>query len=89
MSGDVWTEECIRAYGVRMPSVDAVQAVFGCGATRAYEALRSGEDLGFPVNKLGRRYVTPTADVLRALGLEQQPAPLATVRPLRDQPGAA
>ncbi|MEV6445992.1 hypothetical protein [Amycolatopsis sp. NPDC051716] len=89
MSEDVWTEERIRALGVRMDAVDAVRAVHGCGKTRAYEALRGGEDLGFRVLKLGRRYVTPTADVLRALGLEQQPAPFAAVRPLRGEPGAA
>lgn len=69
--GNVWTEERIRAYGVRMPSVDAVQAVFGCGTTRAYEALRSDEDLGLPVLKLGRCYVTPTAAVLRLLHLSE------------------
>ena len=65
----VWTEQRIRACGVRMSSVDAVMAVYGCGSTRAYEKVRAGDDLGFRVLRLGRRYVTPTADVLQILGL--------------------
>lgn len=70
----IWTEEKIRGYGVQMPSVEAVRAVYGCGETSAREALRSGRDLGFRVLRLGRRYVTPTADVLRILGLDDQAA---------------
>jgi hypothetical protein len=66
---NAWTAEDIAAQGVRMDSVDAARVVFNCGTTRAYEALRSGEDLGFRVMRLGRRYVTPTADVLRVLGI--------------------
>lgn len=68
---NTWTENRIRAYGVRMPSVDALQAVYDFGTTRAYEALRSGEDLGLPVLKAGRRYITPTAAVLRLLHLDE------------------
>ena len=64
-----WTEQRLRSQGVRMDSVDAVQAVFGCGRTRAYEVLRSEDNLGFRVLRIGRRYVTPTADVLALLGL--------------------
>jgi hypothetical protein len=57
-----------------MDAVDAVKAAYGCGETVAREHLRSGNDLGFRVLRLGRRYVTPTADVLRLLGLAQTAA---------------
>lgn len=72
---NTWTEQRIRACGVRMDSVDAVQAVYGCGVTRAYQKLRAGDDdLGFRVLRMGRRYITPTADVLKLLGLVDQAA---------------
>lgn len=69
MSADTWTEERIRAYGARMPGADAVQAVYGYGASKAYSMLATG-DVDFRVIRRGRRYTVPTADVLRLLGLE-------------------
>lgn len=77
----VWTEARIRGYGVQMPSADAAQAVFGCGKTSAYAAVRSGKDLGFRVLPFGRRYVTPTADVLSILGITGVPLPRAEAQP--------
>lgn len=68
MTGEVWTEQRIRSYGVRMPGLDAVQARYGVGRTKAYELLAAGE-LDFPVIKVGRRYVVATENVLRLLGL--------------------
>lgn len=70
--GDVWTAERIAAQGVQMLAVDAVRAVYGVGETTARATLRSDEQrgqLGFRVLRLGRRYVAPTAEVLRVLGL--------------------
>lgn len=69
---DVWTADRVRSFGVRIPSKLAIKAVYGCGEVKAYELLSSGEDLGFRVFRLGKRYVTPTADVLRLLGLNEQ-----------------
>ena len=69
MSAEIWTEERIRAYGVRMPGVDAVQAVHGYAARKAYDMLAAG-DVDFPVIRRGRRYVVPTAAVLKLLHLE-------------------
>lgn len=65
----VWTEERIRACGVRMDGVNAVQAVYGYGRTKAYELLASGE-VDFPVIRRGRKWVVPTAAVLRVLHLD-------------------
>jgi len=49
--------------------VETAALILGCGRTLAYELARRDE---FPcrVLRLGRRYVVPTADLLRAVGLE-------------------
>lgn len=71
----IWTEERIRACGVRMSGVAAVQAVYGYGSTKAYEMLAAG-DVDFPVIRRGRSWVVPTAAVLELLGLVNRfPAP--------------
>lgn len=72
-SQEAITESDIRRRGVRMDGVEAVQIVYGVGRTRAYEMLRNGE-VDFPVLRCGRKYVAPTAGVLRALGLSQDQA---------------
>lgn len=52
------------------PTIDIATAAraIGCGRALAYELARRGE---FPcrVLRLGRRYVVPTADLMRALGI--------------------
>jgi excisionase family DNA binding protein len=51
-------------------TVEQAAAILGCGRTLAYELIRRGE---FPsrVIKLGnRRYVIPTADLLRVIGVD-------------------
>jgi excisionase family DNA binding protein len=51
-------------------TVEQAAAILGCGRTLAYELIRRGE---FPsrVIKLGsRRYVIPTADLLRVIGID-------------------
>jgi hypothetical protein len=62
-----WTAERVDDYGIRMPSVDACDAVFSYGPTKAFEViaehLKGGEQLPFPVIAHGRRYVTPTESV--------------------------
>lgn len=65
-----WTEDRIRSYGVRMPGIDAVEAVYGAKRTKAYQMLRRG-DVDFRVLPKGRSYVVPTVDVLRLLGLDR------------------
>jgi hypothetical protein len=65
---DVWTEERIRALGVRTEGVIACEIIYGDRRTKAYERLRAG-DVDFPVIKRGRRYIVPTAAILGLLGL--------------------
>jgi len=66
------------------PTIDIPTAarLLGCGRSLAYELARRDQ---FPcrVLRLGRRYVVPTADLLRVLGLsadsesaDQQPQPV-------------
>lgn len=72
----VWTAEQIRSLGVRIDGVTACRIVYGLGRTKAYECLRSGEDLGFRVIRTpGRRtsYVVPVSELLRVLGLDDAP----------------
>jgi predicted DNA-binding transcriptional regulator AlpA len=49
-------------------SVETAARALGCGRTLAYDLLRRGE---FPcrVLRLGSRWVVPTADLLRAIGV--------------------
>lgn len=68
MSGSTWTAEQVRALGVTC-SVEVAGSVLGCSRGVAYELARRGE-LGVPVLKLGRRYVIPTAPLIRLLGLD-------------------
>jgi hypothetical protein len=48
--------------------IELAARLLGCGRTLAYELARRGE---FPcrVLRLGRRYVVPSADLLRLLGI--------------------
>lgn len=69
MSAEVWTVERIRSCGVRMSGVDAVAAVYGYGPWQAYRMLAAG-DVDFPVIRRGRRYVVPTAAVLKLLQID-------------------
>lgn len=67
-----WTEERIRAFGVRMPTLTAVEAVYGVKETQARAMLRRGEVEGLRVLRAGRQQWTPTVDVLRVLGLLEE-----------------
>lgn len=69
MSDDTWTEERVRSCGVRMDGVDAVSAVYGYSARKAYAMLQAG-DVDFRIIRRGRRYIVPTSDVLKLLGLD-------------------
>lgn len=66
----IWTEAEIRALGVRIDGVLAVEIVTGYAKDSAYNLLKTPDALPFRVLKVGRRYVVPAADVLRVLGLE-------------------
>lgn len=82
MSRRVWTEADIRALGVRIDGVVAVEIVAGVARSTAYTLLQHPEQLpGLRVLKIGRRYTVPTADVLRALGLEPPPGATDTGTP--------
>jgi hypothetical protein len=75
------------------PTVDLVTAAraLGCGRTLAYTLAQEGR---FPCRllRLGNRYLVPTADLLRVLGVPpvpDQPAAehaVAPARPTRDTP---
>jgi excisionase family DNA binding protein len=52
-------------------SVEAAARLLGCGRSLAYELVQRGE-FPCPVLRLGRRYVVPTAGLLRALGIEAE-----------------
>lgn len=71
-----WTREKIMAQGVRMTGLLACQIVYGYGPTKAYEALAAG-DVDFRVLRRGKAYIVPTSEVLRVLGLADDP-PAAT-----------
>lgn len=64
----VWTVEEIRAFGVRMDGVTACSVIYGCGRTKSYTLLRTGQ-VDFKVIKVPgtNRYVVPTESVLRLL----------------------
>ncbi len=67
-SGVVWTEDQVRALGVRTDGITACSVIYGDARTRAYQRLRAGE-VDFPVLRRGRRYVVPVAALLGLLGL--------------------
>lgn len=73
----VWTLEAIRALGVRTDGVTACKIAYGVGRTKAYELLRSPEDIGFTVIQVPgtkrNRYVVPVNELVRLLGLEETP----------------
>ncbi len=63
-----WTANEVRALGVRT-DIETAGSIFGLSRTQAYEAVKRGV---FPVDviKVGRRYLVPTAPILRLLGLD-------------------
>lgn len=65
---DVWTEDKIRALGVRTDGVTACQIIYGIARSKAYQRLRAG-DVEFPVLRRGRKYIVPTSAILALLGL--------------------
>lgn len=71
-----WTEQEVRALGVRTDGITACAVVYGVGRTKAGKMLRNGE-CDFRVLRVGRRYVVPVIDILRLLGLDDQPGEVA------------
>jgi len=67
-----WTEEAIRALGVRT-DVETAGSIFGLSRTQSYEAIKAGR---FPVECVfvGRRIIVPTAPIRRLLLLETDSA---------------
>jgi len=74
-----YTEQEIRAYGVRMNGRTAIQIVYDVGRTRAYQMLQTS-DHDLPVLKRGNKYIVATSAVLRILGLDNE-------HPAKDTPG--
>lgn len=65
----IWTDDEVRALGVRTDLVTAYNLVVGGGKTRAWRAYHDGE-LPFPTFRVGRRVVVPVAPLLRILRLD-------------------
>lgn len=64
--------------GVRTDLVTACRIALGVGSTTAYALAGRGE-LPFPVHRVGRQWVVPTAGLLAFLGLSpQEPSEPAT-----------
>jgi hypothetical protein len=65
-----WTAEEVRALGVQT-DVETAGSIFGLSTTQAYVAVNNGV---FPVDviKVGRRYLVPTAPILRLLGIDPE-----------------
>lgn len=62
-----WTEEAVRALGVRTDLQTALDVV-GIGRTGGYQLAAKGE-LPFPVLRIGKQYVVPVRGLLEALGI--------------------
>lgn len=60
-------------------NVHAAALALGVSRSTVYRRIKDGA-LPLPVIRLGRRYIVPTAPVLRALGIEQRPVDPADVR---------
>ncbi len=58
----------MRALGVQT-DIATAGSIFGLSRTQAYVAATNGV-LPVPVIKVGRRYLVPTAPILRLLGLD-------------------
>lgn len=71
-----WTNDDIRALGVRMDGVTACEIVYGVGRTTAYELLGRG-DVDFPVIRRGRRWIVPTSAVINLLRIDEMPGEAA------------
>jgi hypothetical protein len=67
----VWTADKLREQGLTT-TVEVAAEVLGVSRGAAYDAIRRGT-FPVPVLKLSqRRWVVPTAPLLRALGLEDE-----------------
>lgn len=62
----MWTEEQVRALGVRTDLATACSIVYGVGKSRAWELFHNNE-LDFPAFKKGRSVWVPVAPLLKLL----------------------
>lgn len=67
-----WTEESIKALGVRTDLRTALE-ICGIGRTAGYQLAAKGE-LPFPVLRIGKQYVVPVRGLLEALGIPAEEA---------------
>ncbi len=68
MTSMTWTEEAVRALGVRADVV-TVGSILGLSRTQTYVRLNNGT-FPVPVIRMGRRIVVPMAPVRRVLGMD-------------------
>jgi len=64
-----WTEEAVRALGVRTTVPVAGEIIAGWHRDDSYDAAKRGE-FPVPVIRVGRRMVVPVAPILRLLGID-------------------
>lgn len=64
-----WSAERIAGLGATT-DLPTAASLLGIGRALAYELARRGE-LPFPVLRLGRRLIVPTAPLLKSLGLHE------------------
>jgi hypothetical protein len=69
----VWTEDKVRALGVRTDVPTAGEILAGLCRDEAYRMAKRG-DFPVPVVRIGRRLVVPVAPILRLLQMEGTPA---------------
>lgn len=86
MSDRTWTEEDVRALGVRTDLVTACDVALGVGRSTAYELFRRDELPFTAVRVSPSRVVVPMAGVLAFLGIE--PAPPDTAGGGAPEPGS-
>lgn len=70
MTGPTWTDDAVRALGVRT-DVTTAGSIFGLSRTQAYEAVSAGR-FPVPVIRVGRRVVVPVAPIRRLLELDAE-----------------
>jgi hypothetical protein len=85
-----WTEEAVRALGIRTDVPTAGEIIAGWHRDDAYDAVKCGE-FPVPVIKVGRRFIVPVAPILELLRIGAPetatagtvpPAPAAVIAPV-------
>ncbi len=78
--GRVWTPDAVKALGVRTTVPIDGEIIAGLCRDESYRMVARGE-FPVPVIKVGRRFVVPTAPILRLLNIGPQDENLADPAP--------